>query len=229
MSVRLTRSVISILLGVVAASCDTATTQSRGPSADFKLVHARGSVGAVDVDVGDQTVITGLTYGHSSALMRVAAGAQHVRVRSGATTIAEVDATLSTGHVNSVTLTDDTVQVSTIVTPDTGQAISNRANIRIINVVGENTSDPTVLYAMLNFPSVPGDSVAKLGMDTKIASHGPLMYFDPGHFRFRLAPQNNTSNVLADVEFDVAAGQKRAVVVQRDTGGAYHVQIVAEP
>jgi Domain of unknown function (DUF4397) len=232
MLLRITRSSISILLGIAAgaAACDNATTPSSGANdADLKLVHASANVGAVDVDVGGQTVITGLTYGNSSALTRVTAGAQRVRVRHGATTIAEVDAMLSTVHVNALTLTDDTVQVSTTVTPDTGQAISNRANIRLINVVGESTSDPTLLYALINAPGVSPDSVARIGMDTKIASHGSLMYFDPGHFRFRFAPQANVSNVLADVDFDVVAGQKRAVVLRRDAGGVYHAEVVAEP
>jgi hypothetical protein len=80
----------------------------------------------------------------------------------------------------------------------------------------------------LGFPGVAADSTAVFGLDAKVASHGPLWYFDPGHFRVAFVPKGSTT-VLASTEFDVAAGGKALIVLERDASGAYSVRIVREP
>lgn len=214
------------LAGCIAAAC-TDGTGTGGPTTQLKVVHAAAALGAVDVQVGNRAVITGLPYGQSSALTDVPGGAQHITVRSGSVVIAQLDAMLTMAGVNAITVGDDTVQV-TPVTPDTGIAISNRANVRMINIVGTNTSEPTNLDVLLNFPDVSPDSVAVFGLNTTIASHGPLMYFNPGHFRVRFVPDGGSA-VLTEAEFDVAAGQKKAIVLSRSDAGVYSVRIVTEP
>lgn len=217
---------ISLTLAALAA-CSDGGPGTPGPTTQLKVVHAASAIGAVDVDVGGRSVITGLPAGRSSALTSVPVGAQRLSFRSGATTFAELDVTLAPNVVNAVTVGDDTVAV-TPVTPDTGHAISNRANIRMINVVGTNTSPPTLLRVLLNFPDVSPDSTAVFSLNTTVASHGPLMYFNPGHFRVRFVPEGS-GTVLTEAEFDVAAGQKRAIVLSRSDAGAYAVKIVVEP
>lgn len=113
-------------------------------------------------------------------------------------------------------------------TPDTGDAISNRANVRMINIAGRSSAPPTILDVLLNFPDVSNDAVAVFGLDATVPSHGPLMYFNSGHFRVRFVPDGGTT-VLAEAEFDVAAGQKKAIVLSRDDAGVYSVGIVTEP
>lgn len=219
---------VSLLAGLAIAlvACSDGTS-TEGPTTQLKVVHAASAVGAVDVQVGNRAVISGLPYGQSSALTSVPAGAQQLTFRSGSTTLAQLDVTLIPNGINAVTVGNDTVQV-TPVTPDTGMAISNRANVRMINIVGTNTSPPVHLRVLLNFPDVSPDSTAVFGLNTTIASHGPLMYFNPGHFRIRFVPEGGTT-VLTETEFDVAAGQKKAIVLSRDDAGAYSVRIVTEP
>lgn len=222
------RLTAAVLLVAVSA-CARESTVVPGARAELKVVHATSTLGALDVAVGNETLIRGLTFGHSSAPTLVPAGGQRISVRAGATAVGEIHTTLTTDHINAITVTNGVVQVTGAVTPDTGVAATNRANIRLINVVGPNTSDPTRLHVLINSPGVPPDSVATIGLDTRIASHGPLMYFDPGHFRFRFVSEDDSKSLLGAIEFDVAAGEKRAVVLERDAAGVYRVQVVTEP
>jgi hypothetical protein len=217
-----------LALLAAAAACGSQVTDT-GPAAnaDLKVIHAAAGLGAIDVRVGNASVINGLPYGRSSALTRVPSGLQRVAIQSGAVQIAEQEVSLRSDRVNALTLSEDTVQVSPV-TPDTGWAATDRANVRIINIAGTSTAEPTLLSVLINFPGVGADSVARLGLDSRVASHGPLMYFDPGHFRFRVAPAGTTT-VLAEVEFDVAAGEKKAVVLERNAAGAYTARVVTEP
>jgi hypothetical protein len=209
------------------AGCGTEPNPPVGGDAELRLLHATADLGPLDVYIGDVRVIQGVTYGNTSAIAMVPDGQQHLVVRSGSTSIGELDATLSPAHINAVTVAAGVPQLSSTVIPDTGAVATNRANIRLVNVVGPTTADPTLLHVLVNFPGVSPDSTARLGLDTKIASYGTLMYFDPGHFRFRFVPQNTTT-VLTEVEFDVAAGEKKAVVLERAADGSYHAQVVVE-
>lgn len=217
----------TLALANLAACGDTAGTGVFGNTAQLKVVHAAATVGAIEVRMGGTPLISGLSYGQSSAAVPVPAGPRRLTFRSDGTTIAAVDVNLSADGLNAVTLNEDTAQV-TPVTPDTGVAATNRANIRVINVAGTSTAAPTMLSVLINFPGVGADSVASLGMDATVPSHGPLMYFDPGFFRFRFVPQNSTT-VLTQVEFSVAAGEKKAVVLERSAGGTYSAKVVTEP
>jgi hypothetical protein len=225
---RMLGSAVLVLAVSLVAACDgTASISAGGPTAQLKVVHAAPSLGAVSVAVGNSTVINGLTFGSSSGVTTVPGGSQRLSFRAAGVEIAHLDLTLAASGINAVALNGDTAQV-TPVTPDTGHAATNRANIRMINIAGENATAPYMLSALVNFPGVSADSVASFGLDTRVPSHGPLMYFDPGHFRFRFVAQGNTT-VLTEVEFDVSAGQKKAVVLERSTAGAYSVRIVTEP
>jgi hypothetical protein len=217
-----------VLSLTAAVACDgTTSIRAGGETAQLKVVHAAQSLGAVNVDVGNNTVISGLTFGSTSGLTNVPAGAQRLRFRAAGVEIAHLDITLSSTGITAVALSGDTAQV-TPVTPDTGQAATNRANIRMINIAGENASAPYMLSVLVNYPGVSADSTAVFGMDSRVPSHGSLMYFDPGHFRFRFVPQGTTT-VLTEVEFDVTAGQKKAVVLERSVTGTYSAKVVTEP
>jgi hypothetical protein len=217
-------------LAICVAACDSGTTGTGSlgaGNAQLKVVHAAQAIGPVEVRIAGSPVISGLSYGHSSGLTNVPAGTQELTFVAGGVTVARVNATLNANRLNAVAFNGDTAQV-TPVTPDTGIAATNRANIRLINVAGVSTAPPTRVQVLLNFPDVSQDSVAKLGLDTSVPSHGPLMYFNPGHFKFRIVPDGGTT-VLASVEFDVAGGEKKAVVVEREASGAYLVKVVTEP
>lgn len=213
--------------GLLLAGCSS----NAGPAGDAELrvLHASPALGPLDVEVGGVTVGHAIPYGSSSALLHVPAGQQHLVVRSGGQVLGELDPMLVLQHINSVVVANGVLQFSDVVIPDTGQALSNRANLRIVNVVGANASPPTLLDALLTVPNLPADSVARLGgIDTRVARYGSLMYADPGHFTLQFVPAGTTT-VLAEVGFDMAAGDKRAVVLQRAANGSYFVDVVVEP
>ena len=227
MLTRLSRWTLPVLI-TAAAACSDGTSPRRTPDAELKVVHASTQVGAIDVTVGGVAAATGLGYGQSSPVVTVPSGPQLVVVRSGGAQVTQFTVTLGTSHRNALTFGSDTAQVSAV-TPDTGQPIANRANVRLINVASANTSDPTLLQLHLNFPGVSTDSTAVLAFDAKVPRHGSLMYFNPGRFVARLGPQGTTRPLLAEAEFDVAAGAKKAIVVERAESGSYTIRVVSEP
>ena len=218
-----------VLLGAVLGG--GACSDTSGPTlgeAELRVLHATPALGAVSVEVGGITVIASLSYGSASGLVRVPEGAQHLVVRAGGQTLGELDLTLTTDHVNSVVVAEGTPRLLSQVTPDTGQAASNRANIRMVNVVGPTAQPPTLLHVLVDHPDPQNpDSIMRFGLDTQVASYGTLLYFDPGPFVFTYVPQG-ASNVLATVSFTVAAGEKKAVVLERAADGSYRVQVVVE-
>ena len=219
----------ALLLAAIAAACSSDPTIPDDTSAKAQLtvVHASPALGPVNVRVADLSVVTGLAYGRSSGAVLVPAGDRLITVMAGDSALAEFSTTLTAGEGTAVTIGEDTTQMSPV-TPDTGTVVSNRANVRLVNVVGATTADPTLLTMRLNFPGVAADSTALIGLDAKVASHGPLMYFDPGHFRVAFVAQGSTT-VLTGVEFDVVAGETAIIVLERNASGAYAVRIVKEP
>ena len=218
----------AVVLAAVALACSSNPNDPDGDgTAELTVVHASPTVGSVDVRVADLSVVSGLAYGRSSGVLRVPSGTREITVRSGSSEVARFSAHLKADQGTALTIGEDTTQVSPVI-PDTGIAVSNRANVRLINVVGPTTAPPTLLSMRLNFPDVSPDSIAVIGLDAKVASHGPLMYFNPGHFRVWFVPQGSTT-VLTQAEFDVAAGEKALIVLERNASGAYAVRIVREP
>jgi hypothetical protein len=193
----------------------------------LRVLHATPALGPVDVEVAGVTVVHSVAYGTASSLVQVPGGQQHLVVRVGGQVLGELDQTLSLQHVNSMVVAAGTPRFLTMVTPDTGQTVSNRANIRMVNVVGPTTAPPTLLQILVRAPNANLDSVATFGLDTQIASYGTLMYFDPGHFSFTFVPAGGAT-ILAEASFDVAAGEKKAVILERAADGTYRVQVLVE-
>lgn len=225
MKISLVAASTAILLGSIA--CSDPSNPGDPTKAQLTVVHASPALGPVDVRVSDVSVVTGLAYGRSSGARLVPSGERQIVVQAGDSTVAEFTTSLAAGESRSLTVGNDTTQMGTVI-PDTGLAVSNRANLRLVNVVGATTADPTLLKMRLNFPGVSPDSTALIGLDAKVASHGPLMYFDPGHFRVAFVPQGSTT-VLAATEFDVAAGEVALIVLERNAAGTYAVRIVRGP
>lgn len=217
------RSLTALGLALAFPACGSDPAEPAAPQAELKLVHVSASPGAADLYIDGQPVLTGVGAG-SSRVARVPAGMQQLSVRKAGVQVGTVGAQLSVDQLTSVVLSEAGMQVYAA-TPDTGQAATNRANIRIINITSDATS-PTLLHMLINYPGVSPDSTARIGIDHAIASHGTLMYFDPGLFRFRLVPQGTTT-VLHELTFNVEAGQKKAVVIRRENG-VYRFELVTE-
>ena len=227
---RLLPAALLTILVLAAAACSTDSNATNPPfaPAEIKLVHDNAAVGPVDLYVAGTRVISGVPFGRSSTKAPTVAGLQHIVLRSGGAIVDELDANIAAHQVTAIVFTQDSAQ-ATPVLPDTGVAATNaRANIRVVNVAGSNVSPPTMLDVLIRAPDFPTDSVPRLGLDARISSHGPLMYFDPGSFRFTFVPSGGTT-VLAQVSFDVAAGEKKAVVLERDAAGQYRASVVVEP
>jgi hypothetical protein len=223
--IRLRVAILAIT--AVLVGCGGSTNGPAG-QAELRVLHATPALGALDVQVGGVTVIHGVSYGNASAVVNVPAGQQHVQVRAGGQTLGELDVDFSLQHVNGIVVANGVPQFLDLVTPDTGQVASNRANIRMINVVGPTSQPPTLLSVLVHAPDPQNpDSVMRFGMDSRIASYGTLMYFNPGHFSFTYVPSGGTT-VLAEAQFDVAIGETRAVVLERGADGSYRVQVVTE-
>ena len=219
---------LSLLIpGVIFAAACSGSTAGPAGDAELRVLHATPALGPVDVELGGTTVAHGVSYGTSTAVIEVPGGQQHLVVRSAGQVLGELDAVLSLQHVNSVVIAGGTPRFLEQATPDTGQVISNRANIRMVNVVGPTSLPPTLLQVKVVAPNANPDSVITFGMDSQIASYGTLMYFDPGHFTFRYFPSGGIT-LLAETSFDVAAGETKAVVLERGADGGYRVQVLIE-
>lgn len=216
-------SLLALTAAVTLAACSDDDNGSP-TTAELRLVHADASAGSVDVQIAGTTVIHDLAYGHASAVTRVPGGMQQVVVLAGTTTVAELDTDLSRTALNSLLLSGSGVQVAGV-TPDTGSVATARANIRMVNVVGLNTGDPSVLDVKVTAPAP--DTVMTFGLDSRVASYGPIMYFDPGTFTFKFQPQGELT-VLTEVTFEVAAGQTKDVVLERAANGSYSATVVVE-
>jgi len=181
------------------------------------------------VQVGGTTVISNVGFGSASAVTLVAGGRQTITVRAGGTVLGEVEHTLSETQLNTVVLAAGVPQFSTVVNPDTGQVANNRAKVRLVNHVGSSTAPPTLLHVKVKAPNANPDSVLTFGLDAAVSRYWSLMYFDPGAFKFTFVAQGTTAPVLAEVSFNVAAGEVKAVVLERAANGAYTAHVVDEP
>ncbi len=224
---RLTLSLSALLL--LASACSDATPTTFPPlTAQLRVIHTTATLGAVDILVDGSPVVTGLGYGQSSALVTTPSGMRDVVVRSGGQTLSGVQHTLAADHINSLFIADSALQFGDSVVSDTGQPAAAKANIRLVNVVGSNTSAPTLLQVLIHAPNPSPDSVVTSNLDASIAAYWSLMYFDPGAFDVRYVAAGDTTT-LAQVSFNVAAGEKKQVVLQRAADGTYSASAILEP
>lgn len=210
------------------AACSDSGNEPSGGSAPLRALHATPSLGAIDILVNGAPAVTGLAYGETSPEVQVGGGRQRILVRAGTEVLGNFEYVLDGDHLNSLVIADSVPQFSTFVEPDTGQAIGTKANIRLVNVVGTNTSAPTQLQARIQAPNANPDSVVVSNIDATVASYWSLMYFDPGQFTISYVPFGDDS-VLASTSFSVAAGEKKAVLLGRAADGTYGVQVITEP
>jgi hypothetical protein len=222
MSTLHTRLAAAAVLALLACSDDD---NSSAGDAELRATNADATSATLDVDVGGTTVINGLAYGHTSGVVQVPSGTQEIVVRSGGTVIAELNSEISSSVINSLLVSAGSAQLASQVDPDTGAVAPARANLRLVNVASGNTDEPVLLEAKLRAPAP--DSVMTFGVDTRIARYGSLMYFDAGEFTMWFVPAGG-SDVLATVTFNVAAGEAKAVVLERAASGEYTATVVVE-
>jgi Domain of unknown function (DUF4397) len=219
---------LSALLVFVAACNDATTTTPPPTTAQLRVIHATPTLGAVTILVDGTPVLSGLNYGESSALVSTTSGSHDVVVQSGGQNLGGVQHTLTVAHVNTVFVADSAPQFGDSVVADTGQPVPTKANLRLVNIVGSNTSAPTQLQALIQAPNANPDSVVTSNVDATISSYWSLMYFDPGAFDVRYVAAGDTVT-LAEVAFSVAAGEKKQIILQRAANGSYSASAILEP
>jgi hypothetical protein len=227
MALRAATWALAATISIAASACSEGPIAAPQEDAELRVLHAEPGLGALTVDLSGVTVVQGVTFGQSSPLVTVARGTQQVLVRSGNQVVGQMNYTLSTTHTNTLVVAAGSAHFADVVTPDTGTVSSSRANVRMVNVVGATTADPTVLDVLVRAPNPRADSVLTFGLDAKVASYGTLMYFDPGHFEFTYRPRGGGAT-LTSVSFDVASGETKAVVLERAANGTYKATVVVE-
>ena len=221
------------LLAALAAACSSGA----GPSdtARVQLLQADPAAPAtVAFIIDNATVDPSVSYGSSSSTATTTAGSHRLAVESLAGTFAELTAELVAGKryyavssVGQLFLTEagPIDSPGTAVPPDTGQRDPLRAHIRFVNVVGEFPEPPNRVRALVSSPATV-DSVFWFGIDTRVASYGPLIYLNPGPVTVRIQPEG-LPTVLAEATFDVARNEVKAVIIERD-GFDLRLRIVVE-
>ena len=219
------RAASLVLVAGALLACSDDDGNPPGNTAELRVVHANPGAGPINVEVGGEVVLQGVAPGTTSPVASIPAGEQHVVLRSGGNVLAELDEDMSEQRINSLLVSSSGAQFATEVVPDTGAVVTDRANIRLVNVIGTNTDEPNLLEIKLTAPAP--DTVMTFAIDTRIARYGTLMYFDPGEFTMKFQPEGS-STVLTQVTFNVAAGETKAVVLQRAEDGEYSASVVVE-
>jgi hypothetical protein len=220
-----------VALSFIVAACDSSSPDGGGGperQGQLQVAHASAATGPIDVEVDGAIVVSGLAYGGTSAVVDVPAGSRQFTVRSGATVVGDMQHDVATDQLNNLVLSGGFIQFSDSIVPDTGLPIPTKANLRLVNVVGPTSAPPTLLEVLIQAPNANPDSVVHSNIDATIATYWSLMYFDPGSFNVRYVPQGDTVT-LASASFDVAAGEKKQVILSRDAGGNYSVEVITEP
>jgi hypothetical protein len=231
-------------LGVTALIVAGACGAPGGPRGTENEVTIRmmntATAAALDLLVGGQVVAGAVQYEQASAPVRVPGGNRTLAVReSGATTLlASRSAVLTAGsrYTIMVSGTTDALVLTPSVVADTGLARPDRANLRIINVstivMPQDSSSLPPPIPLDVYITAPGTSLtgaaSQLSLDARVSSYSSLLYFDPGSYVVRFVTPGTTTVVAETAAFSVAAGQVRAITLQRQGNGTWKTSVVAE-
>jgi hypothetical protein len=228
------------LVVMLAACSDTGGPSGNDGTATLRLMHTASGTTALDLLVGGQLVAGGIQYEQASDLATVPGGLQTLSVRRSGeqSVLGSKSVTLTAGATYSLVVSGSST--SLVLTPsevvDTGLAKPDRANIRLINVstivmpTDSSQAPPAIPLAV--YISAPGLDLGSVGsqlsLDARISSYSSLMYFNPGTLVVRFVTPGTTTVVAETAPFAVAAGQVRAVTLQRLADGTWKTSVVAE-
>ena len=119
---------------------------------------------------------------------------------------------------------------------DTGDARPDRANLRIINIStivmptdSSNLPPPIPLDVYITAPGAPLAGLpSQLSLDARVSSYSSLLYFDAGTLMVRFVTPGTTNVVAATAAIAIAAGEVRAVTLQRQSDGTWRTSVVVE-
>ena len=224
---------------VALAGCSETGGPSEG-TVTMRMMHTAVGASALDLVVGGQLIAGGVQFERASAPSTAPAGSQTLAVRrSGETAVlASKNITLTPGAEYAVMVSGSLGEL--VLTPsvvvDTGDARPDRANLRIINIStivmptdSSNLPPPIPLNVYI---TAPGAALAglpsQLSLDARVSSYSSLIYFDPGTLMVRFVTPGTTTVVASTGAIPIAAGEVRAVTLQRQTDGTWRTSVVVE-
>lgn len=236
-----TRLVAGMLTLAALASCSEPGGPAGGEgTATIRMMNAASGTSALDLVVGGKLVAGGVAYQQASPGVTVPGGMQTLAVRPTGESgiLASKSAELLPG--GKYTLMVSGSATALVLTPsvvvDTGNALPDRANLRIINVStvvmpqdSAQAPPPIPLEVYISAPGVPLPAAgSQLSLDARFSSYSTLIYFDPGTYVVRFVTPGTTTVVAETEAFPVAAGQVRAITLQRQPDGVWRTSVVAE-
>ncbi|HSE51627.1 MAG TPA: DUF4397 domain-containing protein [Gemmatimonadales bacterium] len=220
-----------------------ACSDTGGPSegtVTIRMMHTAVGASALDLMVGGQLIAGGVQFERASAPTTAPGGPQTLAVRrSGESAVlASKNITLTPGAEYTVMVSGslgDLVLTPSVVV-DTGNARPDRANLRIINistiVIPTDSSNLPPPIPLDVYITAPGAALAglpsQLSLDARVSSYSSLLYFDPGTLMVRFVTPGSTNVVAATAAIPIAAGEVRAVTLQRQSDGTWRTSVVVE-
>lgn len=229
-------SLIPILVVAALTACGAEPTDSGGPTAQLRFLNGSTAAPALEVVAGGEVVIPAVPFGASSGYADVPAATTQltVRVPGSAAPLGSVPATLTTGARYTLLAAGSMANLQGGATVDTGVARTDRANIRIVNVAPPFTDSasapaPVPLDVHITAPGVVLlGRQSELSMDARYPSYSSLLYFTPGTLVVRFTLPGTDQLVASSPGLTIAAGQVRAVILERLPNGTFGVTVVAE-
>lgn len=227
---------IPAALLLAAVACFSDTTGPEGPTALLRLLNGSGTAPALEVVIEGNVVIPAVPTGASSAWEAVPASATllEIRIPGASAPIGTVPAAMTPGARYTLLAAGSMANLQGGATVDTGVARTDRANIRIVNVAPPFTDSasappPVPLDVHITAPGVALlGRQSELSMDARYPSYSSLLYFAPGALVVRFTLPGTDQVVASTPALTVAAGQVRAVILERRSDGNFVVAVVAE-
>jgi hypothetical protein len=206
----------------------------------MRMMHTAAGASALDLIVGGQVIAGGVQFERASAPATAPGGPQTLAVRrtGESAVLASKNITLTPGAEYTVMVSGslgDLVLTPSVVV-DTGNARPDRANLRIINIStivmpadSSNMPPPIPLDVYITAPGVALAGLpSQLSLDARISSYSSLIYFDPGSLMVRFVTPGTTTVVATTAAIPIAAGEVRAVTLQRQSDGTWRTSVVVE-
>jgi hypothetical protein len=231
----------AIAIGLGVAACGTPTdSNGNEESAQVRLMNAAEGSPALDLTVGGVVVIGGIGYQQASPLATIPGGTQTLAIRRAGEQTALVSRSIPIiANARYTFVVGGSLASSLSLTPsitvDTGLAKPDRANLRIINIGGDVPTDsaqapPSVpLDVYITGPNADlGPLSPALSLDARYSSYSSLIYFDPGTWAVRFTTAGTKQVVANTGAIPIAAGQIRAVTLEKKPDGTWQTSVVEE-
>lgn len=236
-----TSAAAALIVAVGVAACGTPTDNGGNEeTAQVRLMNAAVGTPALDLTVGGVLVVGGIGYQQASALATIPGGTQTLAIRRAGEQTELVSRSIPIIPNARYTFVvggslASSLSLTPSITVDTGLAKPDRANLRIINIGGDAPTDsaqapPSVPLDV--YITAPDADLATLSptfsLDARYSSYSSLLYFDPGTWAVRFTTAGTKQVVANTGPIPIAAGQIRAVTLQKKPDGTWQVSVVVE-